>query len=93
MQIISYKLLDSFSPNFLHKALHYYIYFDYSVAPETDPCGLTKPIVFDSQMFGNITSKNYPSSYDNNLDCEWHIHVDDGYYVQLTFPEFDVEEK
>ena len=92
MQIASYESLDLLASIFLQKHC-ITIFTYYLVAPDTDPCGLTKPIVFDSQMFGNITSKNYPSSYDNNLDCEWHIHVDDGYFVQLTFPEFDVEEE
>ena len=56
-----------------------------------DPCGPTKPMFYDGVIFGNITSKNYPLPYEPDLDCQWHIHVDDGYVIQLTFPEFDVE--
>lgn len=67
------------------------IIFDFVVTMATDPCGLTQPMVIDGELFGEITSKNYPLPYDNELDCSWHIHVEDGFVIQLTFPEFDVE--
>ena len=49
-------------------------------------------MVYDHELTGEISSPNYPESYPNDADCQWHIIVDDGYVIQLTFPEFDVED-
>jgi len=57
-----------------------------------DPCRRDQKISLDGELSGNITSKNYPLPYGNDLDCRWHIHVDNGHIIHLTFPEFDVEE-
>ena len=42
-----------------------------------------------------ITSPNYPSNYENNLDCTWLITVDNslrfgGYIVKVTFSDFQL---
>ena len=34
---------------------------------------------------------NYPKKYSNNLDCQWEIHASIGYYVVLTFEDFQLE--
>ncbi|XP_078370562.1 dorsal-ventral patterning tolloid-like protein 1 isoform X1 [Oculina patagonica] len=44
-----------------------------------------------------ITSPNYPSNYDNNLECAWLITVDSshsfrGYIVKVTFNDFSLEQ-
>ncbi|XP_068089491.1 deleted in malignant brain tumors 1 protein-like [Hyperolius riggenbachi] len=44
-----------------------------------------------NQMYGNISSPLYPSYYPNNADCNWEIRVPVGYYVQLSFRHFDLE--
>ena len=36
-------------------------------------------------------SMNYPDKYPNNQDCEWEIHPSIGYYVILTFEDFQLE--
>ena len=56
-----------------------------------DACGVEKPVVFTNSLTGELLSPNYPESYPNNADCQWHIKADDGFVVRLTFLEFDVE--
>ena len=58
----------------------------------TDPCGPDKPSVIMNSPIGEITSPDYPSDYPNDADCEWHITVDPGFVIRLTFLEFDVED-
>ena len=41
---------------------------------------------------GELTSPNYPLDYPNDADCQWHIKVDDGFTIQLTFIDFNVED-
>ncbi|XP_055944726.1 cubilin-like isoform X2 [Argiope bruennichi] len=41
---------------------------------------------------GNISSPNYPSRYDNNVECKWVIEFVPGYVVKLEFTgRFDIE--
>ncbi|CAL1282886.1 unnamed protein product [Larinioides sclopetarius] len=41
---------------------------------------------------GNITSPNFPSRYDNNVECVWTIEYVPGYLVKLVFAgRFDIE--
>ncbi|XP_063773612.1 deleted in malignant brain tumors 1 protein-like [Pseudophryne corroboree] len=42
-------------------------------------------------MYGNITSPLYPSYYPNNARCTWDIRVPEGYRIQLSFLNFDLE--
>ncbi|KAL5010260.1 hypothetical protein ScPMuIL_012565 [Solemya velum] len=39
----------------------------------------------------SISSRNYPSNYPHNTNCEWLITVQEGRSIILTFQEFDVE--
>ena len=57
-----------------------------------DACGINKPMTIANAQTGEFTSPNYPSPYPNDADCQWHINVDDGFVVQLTFVEFDLED-
>ena len=57
-----------------------------------DPCGYNRPLMIANSSTGEITSPDYPSTYPNNADCQWHINVNDGFVVQLTFVEFDVQD-
>lgn len=36
-------------------------------------------------LSGEITSPNYPGSYQSNRDCTWKIVVPPGSHIQLTF--------
>ena len=49
-------------------------------------------MVIENQRTGEVLSPNYPAPYDNDADCQWHITVDVGFVIQLTFHEFDVED-
>ena len=40
------------------------------------------------QYFGSMY---YPAKYPNNQDCEWEIHASIGYYVVVTFDDFQLE--
>ncbi|XP_050407117.2 cubilin, partial [Patella vulgata] len=40
---------------------------------------------------GTIVSKNYPSNYPHNTDCQWLITVEENQPVVITFNDFDVE--
>ncbi|KAM9316697.1 scavenger receptor cysteine-rich domain-containing protein DMBT1-like [Gastrophryne carolinensis] len=44
-----------------------------------------------NQMHGDISSPFYPNYYPANADCTWEIHVPEGYYVNLTFLDFNLE--
>ena len=59
--------------------------------PDVDPCGSDKPLEITNSMVGQILSPNHPDQYPNLAECEWHIMVDDGFVVKLTFVAFDVE--
>ena len=56
------------------------------------------PIVFAATCGGSyyggtgvITSHDYPSTYQNNEDCEWTLRGLRGHYLTLTFDALDVE--
>ncbi|KAK6494151.1 ovochymase-2 isoform X1 [Huso huso] len=42
--------------------------------------------------FGEFTSINYPSSYDNGKSCSWQITVDPDKVIQFWFEEFSLED-
>ena len=66
----------------------------YFVASLDFACGELKPMVMAGvTSSGEITSPNYPSEYPNNADCQWHINVDFGYVVKLTFLDFVLEDE
>ena len=59
-----------------------------------DPCDpLNQPLVITNSATGEIQSPNYPSKYPNDEDCQWHIQVNLGYVVELTFLDFVIEKK
>ena len=58
---------------------------------DIDPCGEDKPKMISGST-GELTSPNYPLDYPNDADCQWHIKVDDGFTIQLTFIYFNVED-
>ena len=59
---------------------------------DVDPCGTDRPMRISNSTTGEILSPNHPDQYPNTAECEWHINVDDGFVVKLTFLAFDVEE-
>ena len=77
----------------VHKCLRYLVFFllVFLVMPSGDPCGAHKPMILENSQTGDLMSPGFPISYPNDADCQWHIHVDDGSLVQLTFETFDVE--
>ena len=62
------------------------------VASSTDPCGANKPVLLSGSTSGNITSSGFPDGYANDQDCQWHIQVDEGSTVKITFSAFNVED-
>ena len=40
---------------------------------------------------GTFQSPGYPTNYDNSEDCDWHILVQSGYRVSISFSDFDLE--
>ena len=44
------------------------------------------------QSCGFLVSHGYPAGYNSNARYTWHITVQRGLYVELTFPQFDVYE-
>ncbi|XP_046746260.1 cubilin-like [Diprion similis] len=40
---------------------------------------------------GTITSPNFETRYDRNLDCEWRIQIPVGERIKITWVSFDVE--
>ncbi|KAH3717895.1 hypothetical protein DPMN_060691, partial [Dreissena polymorpha] len=52
-----------------------------------DKCGgvLTDP-------FGVITSPNYPSNYNSNVQCTWVINASEGYQINVNFTDFALED-
>ncbi|EDV18835.1 uncharacterized protein TRIADDRAFT_9465, partial [Trichoplax adhaerens] len=41
---------------------------------------------------GAIASKNYPSNYDNLLDCNMTIQLPSNYKINLTWQDFAIED-
>ena len=39
-----------------------------------------------------LISRDFPAGYGTNVRYSWHITVQQGLYVQLTFVQFDVYE-
>ena len=60
-----------------------------------DPCGPTQPMVLKGYLHGTIggyfdgTFGSGDFLYGSDLICQWHIQVDDGSTIQLTFKEWD----
>ena len=44
-----------------------------------------------TNLQGNFSSPNYPSSYPHHLDCLWSITVTPGSFIYLQFSDFSVE--
>ena len=44
-----------------------------------------------TSMRGTFTSENYPSPYAHNSRCRYTIMVPEGYSINLTFTDFDLE--
>ena len=44
-----------------------------------------------STISGFIMSKNYPSNYPHNTECEWLISLPVNYPVIFSFMDFDME--
>ncbi|KAM4704391.1 complement C1s subcomponent [Rhinophrynus dorsalis] len=42
-------------------------------------------------LYGNITSPNYPQGYPNNADESWAISVREGFGIRLYFTHLDIE--
>ncbi|NP_999767.2 protein SpAN precursor [Strongylocentrotus purpuratus] len=42
---------------------------------------------------GRVASPNYPNDYDNSLQCDYVIEVDDGRRVELIFEDFGLEDE
>ena len=42
---------------------------------------------------GRLASPNYPNDYDNSLQCDYVIEVDDGRRVELIFEDFGLEDE
>jgi cubilin len=40
---------------------------------------------------GYIQSPNFPSPYDNNMDCEWYIQAPTGHYMTFTYMSFNLQ--
>jgi len=55
---------------------------------EVVDCGATL-----NALTGEVTSPNYPGSYQSGRDCTWKIVVPPGSHLQLTFLEIDIEDK
>ncbi|XP_020628103.1 tolloid-like protein 1 [Orbicella faveolata] len=53
---------------------------------EVNDCGATL-----TTLSGEITSPNYPGSYQGDRDCTWKIIVPPGNHVQLEFRDIDIE--
>ncbi|XP_077124414.1 cubilin [Ranitomeya variabilis] len=45
-----------------------------------------------TRLSGRIVSLNYPNKYENNVNCNYTIHADDGMFIALTFLTFEVED-
>ncbi|XP_052248294.1 multiple epidermal growth factor-like domains protein 10 isoform X5 [Dreissena polymorpha] len=42
--------------------------------------------------FGVITSPNYPSNYNRNVQCTWVINASEGYQINVNFTDFALED-
>ena len=62
-----------------------------SVANSNDPCGVNKPLLVSASTLGEITSPGFPLDYPDDQDCQWHLQVDEGFVVRITFLAFDLE--
>ena len=75
----------------------YIICLDCATSDVEIACGSSKPnrlSIEDIRCSGlSIISPNYPSNYPDNSDCEWAITAPQGFFITLTFPDFDVEKE
>lgn len=56
---------------------------------QTSGCGGLKRL---THKFGELTTRNYPSSYDPNLMCEWEIVAPMGNRIRVEFKAFETED-
>ena len=59
---------------------------------DDEACGIFQPMIISESSTGEITSPGHPFSYADDSDCQWQISVDEGFVVELTFLDFDVED-
>lgn len=55
---------------------------------EVNRCGATL-----TDLTGEITSPNYPGSYQSGRDCTWKIVVTQGSHIELTFQDMYIEDE
>eukprot|EP00057_Strongylocentrotus_purpuratus_P022424 XP_011676898.1 PREDICTED: cubilin-like [Strongylocentrotus purpuratus] len=48
-------------------------------------------IILQTNETQNLTSPNFPSWYDNNIDVVWHLRAPSGYRITVHFSEFYTE--
>lgn len=53
---------------------------------------LAKCFNYVTGQSGTISTKNYPSNYEDNSNCQWLIQVEDGYKIEFNFTDFSIEE-
>ena len=61
--------------------------------PPIAGCDGRGPLIFANKSNGYLESPGYPGHYDNGLFCEWIIKVEDGYRINITFLDFDLEDE
>ncbi|XP_063448528.1 zinc metalloproteinase nas-39-like [Mytilus trossulus] len=54
------------------------------------PCNVTCGGIFNEPS-GTFTTRNYPSNYCNDHDCNYNILVNDGFKIMLNFTFFHTE--
>ncbi|XP_077981827.1 cubilin-like [Glandiceps talaboti] len=59
-----------------------------TIAPSPAPCG-GNVTVFDEPV--EVLSPNYPSHYDNNLECLWSIVAPEGRRILINITDFETE--
>ena len=54
---------------------------------------MAQTLVAESSSIKTLTSPNYPSDYDNKVDCSWTIQTSQrsGYVVEVSFDDFRLE--
>lgn len=45
----------------------------------------------EPQMYGEVTSPQYPQPYPPNLQTQWDLNVPEGFQIRLTFTHLDIE--
>ncbi|CAH0396981.1 unnamed protein product [Chilo suppressalis] len=61
-------------------------------AAKNPNCGSNGTQIVEPDQVLTLTSPNYPSSYDNNLNCTWVYKATPGYHLRLQFRVVRLEE-